>query len=222
MTFVVAGAALLAQSVGAATTVATIRTGVDESNANAPLGLGVADTNWFIVNVIPTNGAGWVPRPAITVGRESGWVTNVPMAGTQIISVGTNYGGATNQWDGPDGAAITFRYQFALDAFSFTNWSFIGQIWADDSVEVWLNGSMVFTSGVIWNLPPVNFTNNDQSLFVDGLNTVDFIVHNSGGLAVGLDFSGSILAVAIPEPGMAGLVGLGLGLFVFVRSRRSG
>ena len=39
-----------------------IRTGVDEDNANAVLGLGQADTNWIIISAVTTNNPGPLPR----------------------------------------------------------------------------------------------------------------------------------------------------------------
>ncbi|MBI3879679.1 MAG: PEP-CTERM sorting domain-containing protein [Verrucomicrobia bacterium] len=203
-----AGLLLLALNVRA-DFLTNIFTGVDENNTNAVLGLGQADTNWFIVSVVSTNNPGPVPRMAITVGREFGWNTNIAMPGSQTISVGTNFGGPTNQWDGLSGADYTFRTTFQIDVAAFTNWTLSGQVWADDRVDVSLNGTVIYASGVLYNLPGAAFATSNALLFVDGTNNLDFIVHNSGGFATGLDFVGSVTAV-VPEPGTLAMFGLGL------------
>jgi hypothetical protein len=199
-------------------TVMTIRTGVDETATNSLITYGLPDTNWIITDITATNG-GLFPRDAIVVDREGGWHSSIPLSDTRIISVGTNYGGAGDQWVGVN-AAYTFSYSFFIDFLSLTNWTVQGNVWADDSVEVLLNGNRILTTSVIWNQPAVFFSNNDQSFWNNGSNRLDFVVRNSGGGAVGLD--ANVLITAVPEPKAAALAAIGLlGLMWNVRRIRN-
>jgi hypothetical protein len=205
-------------------TVMTIRTGVDESTTNSLITYGLPDTNWVLYAVSGNTNPGLLPRDAIVVNREAGWNSGTPISGTRVISIGTNYGGADNQYLAPEGF-YTFRYTFFVDLLSLSNWTVSGSVWADDSVEVRLNGNTVLSTGVIWNQPPVSFTNNNQSFWLNGTNTIDFIVHNTGGtptvpLPTGL--SASLLVTAVPEPKSAALAAIGLAGIVWnLRRSRS-
>jgi hypothetical protein len=60
-----------------------------------------------------------------------------------------------------------------------------GQVMADDSVTIQLNGTTIFSGGGFGS--PTAFSSNDASLFLAGTNTLTFTVFNVTG-ASGLDY----------------------------------
>jgi hypothetical protein len=60
-----------------------------------------------------------------------------------------------------------------------------GQVLADDSVTIQLNGTTVFTGGDL--VTPATFSSSDASLFTSGTNTLTFTVFNTSGPS-GLDY----------------------------------
>ena len=179
-------------------------TGVDEATGQV-LADNQPDNNWIISNV-DSPGDGTVPRPATVTNPEGGWNASVPIAGTGIITRGDSYQGQTT--------AYYYTHQFTLNTVHFTQFAMSGKVWADDQVQVLLNNNLVLTrTGDLWNTLPTTFSANNQSFFVNGLNTLTFIVWNSGSGPTGLDVIGSVTAV--PEAsewvmlvgalGMAGL-----------------
>jgi hypothetical protein len=67
-----------------------------------------------------------------------------------------------------------------------------GQVMADDSVTIQLNGTTIFTGGGFTS--PSSFSSNDSSLFLAGTNTLTFIVNNVSD-ASGLDYVARVEAV---------------------------
>ncbi len=125
---------------------------------------------------------------------------------------------ATSQYIGPSRIAATthasgnYDYQttFLLAAFDLSTVSITGMAAADDSVIILLNGQ-----DINQGLQAPAYTNLQtfmiNSGFVQGLNTLDFVVNNlNGPTGLQVQISGS---AAVPEPsslalcGLAGLIG---------------
>ncbi|MGV3756714.1 MAG: hypothetical protein ACO1QS_15130 [Verrucomicrobiota bacterium] len=172
-----------------AATIATFRTGVDETNGNALLADDAADTTWSIVNVTGA-GDGSTPRSATTAAGSlpGAWSGNA-IAGTGFITRGTSVVGT-------DGATYTYQTTFTLDKINFSSFSFSGSAWADNTVSVILNGNLIGTSA---NLSTLNFSTVNQSYFLNGLNTLQLSVFNNV-TDTGVSFSGLITATPVPEP----------------------
>jgi hypothetical protein len=67
----------------------------------------------------------------------------------------------------------------------------MGQVLADDSVTIQLNGTTIFTGGGFTS--PSTFSSTDSSLFQGGANSLTFIVNNVTG-PTGLDFVAHVQA----------------------------
>jgi hypothetical protein len=172
-----------------AVTIATFKTGVDETNGDALLADDVADVTWSIVSI--TGGTdGSTPRAATTAAGSlpGGWSGNV-IAGTGFITRGTSVVGI-------DIATYVYQTTFTLDKINFANFAFSGSAWADNSVSVILNGNVIGTSA---NLSTLNFSTMNQSYFLNGLNTLQLSVYNNV-TDTGVSFSGLITATPVPEP----------------------
>lgn len=169
-------------------TLDTFKTGIDESTG-AVLANGVADSNWLIVGL--TGGTdGTFPRAATaTTTVASGWSSAIPMAGTGLITRGSDINGQSGTY--------AYEYKFVLGA-GLQNLAVGGLTWADDQVRVLLNGNEIMAlSAVIYNSAPVSFTNSNQAYFVTGTNTLRFEVFNSGGGPTALNASG--IVTGVPE-----------------------
>lgn len=186
----------------------TLRTGVDESSGNSLLANGAADSNWIVT---PASGdaGGTTPRAANVYANYGDYAWTAPLSGTQIITRGTDANGASG----------TYNYNVTFTLNTAVNNSFVlsGQVWADDQVAVYLNGTQIMAlSAAIWNMPAVSFSSVDQSLFLNGVNTLTFAVLNSGGGPTGMDALVTISA-AVPEAGEWLMILAGLGLITWWR-----
>ena len=103
-----------------------------------------------------------------------------------------------------------------------------GRFAADDSVKVFLNGNLIAsTPGCSWYSGYHHlYSFRADSGFVEGLNALDFEVHNRGcgksptGLLVtGFCSKGTPVCKPVPEPGTGTLLGLGLAMLGVRRLR---
>jgi len=67
--------------------------------------------------------------------------------------------------------------------------SISGNVMADDSVTIQLNGNTIFTGGGLAS--PTSFSSNNAAFFTSGVNTLTFSVYNAGGPS-GLDFVANV------------------------------
>jgi len=197
--------AVISAAAASAATIDTFKTGVDEATGTV-LANGLADNNWQLVSL--TGGTdGTFPRAAITTAPEPGWYSGVPMAGTGLITRGTDYNGQNGTY--------AYEYKFVLSA-GMANLAVGGLAWADDQVRVLLNGNEIMAmSAVIWNAAPVSFTNSTQAYFVTGTNTLRFEVFNSGGGPTALNVSGVVTGV--PEAHEWAMMFLAIGIVGWVK-----
>jgi hypothetical protein len=150
--------------------------------------------------------------PTTTIDLDPASIWAPAINNSQWVSYGDTgpYGTVTS----PDGT-YTYTTTFTLDA---SNYAGTLQVLADDTTDVWLNGTQVQgfsdpgTDGHCQEFQPncnVPLTVAlDGDLFVAGVNTLTFHVKQTGEGAQGLDFDGTISQT--PEPSSLLLLGTGL------------
>lgn len=185
-----------------------------EYNTGAGLAGGASDPNWSIVSpsqqgvvISATLPGPWLPN---TVDSQWIWQT------ADGTPVGTPEVGLTR----------TFRFEFTIgEGFDLSTASITGR-WATDNFgdDILFNGvstgqenTVQFTDWTIFSL---------TSGFVTGLNYIEFVVRDMGGVAgFRAEFTDSNIELAqtgeIPEPGTWLLLGTGILLTGILRRRRS-
>jgi len=149
---------------------------------------------------VTVSGSGISDTPGATTctATPGGWAA--PVGGSQWISSHADCA------VGVDTADFTYTTAFTLPGdLSGQGVSLSGSVLADDGVTVWLNGvnaHQLFAGGGAGAVG--TFSTGDATLFRGGQNTLQFVVHNSGGGASGLDFVVTVTAPgAAPAPGAA-------------------
>jgi PEP-CTERM motif-containing protein len=172
----------------------------------------------FSTGVSVTNGVD--DHYTITAGPVASPV--VPGIGSAPAYLSTSLGGGwvpdtpAVSWISPSADAnqsfpaeyYTYQTTFTLAGLDASTAQLSGTLAADDSVAVFLNGKQVLRSLGTWT-QIADFSINQS--FVSGLNTLDLVIHNSGGGPTGLDMAISGSAnLATPEPSSYGLLAVGL------------
>ena len=193
----VAALACLATSGAQAVPVGTFyNTGVDD--AQATLANNAAETHYVIVST--PDGS----TPGVRVATLANGFPIPPWLGDNSVSA----------WIGPntdsmlDGAAGQYDYRttFDLTGFNAGAAALNGQWLADDAgVDILING--VSTGQTVAGFDAFqNFS--VASGFIDGINTIDFLVRNESG-PTGLRVEGALTA-DVPEPMSMAILGVGL------------
>lgn len=193
------------QQASAANISTLYNTGVD--NAENVLTDNTVDPHYTLIS-------GATSAPAYVATSAGGYPIG-PWHGDSNLSAWIAPNTSTN---GDSGATYTYRTTFDLTGFNPASASFFGR-WASDDygVEIYLNGVAQniadHPSYTTWSSFSVN------SGFISGVNTLDFVVLNSGGGPTGLRVELKSDASPVPVPGAAWLMGSGL-LGLFIKRKR--
>lgn len=199
-----------------AAVISRLNTGVDATGN--PLSLGSLDASYQLVSSPDPQ----TPGPNLYVINAAGGPASFPFGGLWMPN------NSASQWLVPyangvvslstasAGGLYTFRTTFDLTGFDLSSASIAGQ-WAADNVgrDILLNGQSIGAA-----TPNPGFSGfapfSIGSGFVNGVNTLDFVVFNSSqasGNPTGLRVEGAITAEAaspIPEPSSMALVAISL------------
>ena len=181
-------------------------------------GSGVSVTNGIDNHYIITSGP--TAAPVINGGGSAPAYLTTILGGNWIAD------NATASWISPNananqlfGLYYTYQTTFNLAGLNATTAQLSGSLATDDSVLVYLNGIQVL-SAMDWTTS-TNLSINTN--FVAGINTLSFVVSNSGGGPTGLDvaLSGTANSVATPEPTAVGFIAVGSAGLALLRRKES-
>jgi hypothetical protein len=197
-------------SVQAATISGLKNTGLAASGStDSNYKLSAASSDTTISNTAPyiTDGSLWPVNPWLANSSVSKWITPTSSQG--------------QTFDASANGLYTYTLSFDLTGYNASSASFVGRLAADNSVTVKLNNQVISsaTGFTDWS----SFSAN--SGFVSGVNKLDFVVNNwqqNGGNPTGLrvEFSGSNITAAVPEPETYAMLLGGLAMMGFVARRR--
>lgn len=171
--------------------------------------LSAASSDTSISNTAPyiTDGSLWPVNPWLANSGASKWITPTSSQG--------------QSFDAWASGIYTYTLSFDLTGYNASSASFVGRLAADNSVTVKLNNQVISSAS--------GFTDwssfNANSGFVSGVNKLDFVVTNwqqNSGNPTGLrvEFSGSNITAAVPEPETYAMLLGGLAMMGFVARRR--
>jgi len=127
------------------------------------------------VTVTPPGGAS--QQAIICSNTPGGWIAPIGQSDWISLQADCTTGLAA-------GATYVYSTTFTLPN-KYPGVSISGNVLADDSVTIQLNGNTIFTGGGF--ATATAFTSNNAAFFTSGVNTLTFSVYNAGG-ASGLDY----------------------------------
>ncbi len=227
LAFGVAGAMALSPGAHAATVTSLFSTGVTSAGTLSPTStttgstpVSVADVHYQVRDASVANstfGAAYVSDPSQYPISTGNWTANTSKS--QWISPNANPG-ANFPSDNYD-----YRTTFDLSGFNPNTFALNINLAADNYADILLNGTALKTTqGGFNSFTALTFNAGSDVTFrnalVSGVNTLDFLVHNTGG-PTGLQAQVSGTA-NVPEPGsVALLVGMSVsGAGFFLRRRK--
>lgn len=176
-------------------------TGVDASGA--PLGNNAAEVH-YILAAVPSG------TTAVRVATDANgfplppWLNDAASSTSRWIGLNSD-----TELNGPVGN-YDYRTTFDLTGFNIATVN-IGGKWSVDNsgVDILLNGVSL---GIANNNGFQQFTAfSIAGLFVQSINTIDFIINNAGGpTGMRVEIAGTADAMAVPEPATLALLGMGL------------
>ncbi len=117
---------------------------------------------------------------------------------------------------GTNGTSTTFATTFSLVGYNSMNATLSGQALFDNFGEIFLNGNQV--GGTITGFASLSPFGTNSNFFLAGLNTLSFVLHNTGGpegfQVAGLTVTAEALpgVGGVPEPASWALMMVGFGL----------
>lgn len=207
-TALLAFAALGSDAMASVLAVGLYDTGVD--NSDVVLANGATDTH-YLLGGSPTyavDEAEGYPGAWMAPSAASSWIT--PLVGSGNTGSGSAASGG-----------YTYSTTFDLTGYETGSAVINGLVSADNSVtSVLINGNAISFSAHSDYSSFASFT--VTSGFVAGVNTLAFVVNNSGGpTGLRAELDGSFTA-AVPEPETYAMLLAGLGVLGFVGKRRKG
>jgi hypothetical protein len=174
---------------------------------------GAVDSNYSL--------AGSSTGPVITY--DSQWPISPWLANTDTSKWITPTSTQSQSFDAWNDATYTYTLSFDLTGANASTAWFTGRVAADNAVTVKLNDNVI--GGAAGFTDWTSFSAGLNSGFVAGTNTLEFVVTNwalSSGNPTGLrvEFTGSDVAAAVPEPETYAMLLGGLALMGFVARRR--
>jgi hypothetical protein len=178
---------------------------------------GSTDSNYKLTSVTSDTAIG--ATPFITYDNQ--WPISPWLANTSVSKWITPTSSQGQSFDAWNTGLYTYTLSFDLTGYNASTASFVGRLAADNAVTVKLNNQVISSAS--------GFTDwssfNANSGFVSGVNKLDFVVTNwqqNGGNPSGLrvEFSGSNITAAVPEPETYAMLLGGLALMGFVARRR--
>ncbi len=132
-----------------------------------------------------------VPGPAFVVTKfGDNWVNPGPHS--TWIGPASDQSSATRGFC--CGGSTTYRTTFSLAGFDLSTVRLTLEMAVDDTASISLNGKSVSVSATYNGITSLDLTSN----FIAGMNTLDFVVSNSGGGPTGLDVAITGAGVASP------------------------
>lgn len=207
----VAGAVLgLASAANAVVVPGVYNTGLGVGGTPLPAGDGQVDANYFVT---ATDGSATIGANALTYYNPA-YLQDGP-ASRIVNSNGT--GAETG------GTFTTFSTTFSLAGYDSTNATISGQALFDNFGEIFLNGNQIGPS--ITGFGTLTPFGTNANFFVAGLNTLSFVLHNTGGpeafQVAGLTVTAEAIAPGVPEPATWGLMIAGFVMTGAAMRRRS-
>jgi hypothetical protein len=148
-----------------------------------------------------------------TIARDSSAYVDTSFAGGWASAIsGTHWINPSGTGSGSQSFGVysyTYTTTFDLTGLIPTTAALSGLLQADDIVTLFLNGNQVSNSNIGTYTKPTAFSIGSQysSDFLSGINTLSFVVQNSGSYATGFDASVSGTALsAAPEVGSFAMI----------------
>jgi hypothetical protein len=201
--------ALAAQAAQAAGINGLTNTGIGAS--------GSFDSHYTLSAVSSDTAVGNVP----TITYDNLWPISPWMANDSTSKWITPSASQGQSFDAWNAGTYTYSLRFDLSGYRADTAAFSGRMAADNSVVILLNNEVISSAAGFSSWSDFNADRG----FVNGVNKLDFVVTNwaqNGGNPTGLrvEFTGSSIAAAVPEPETYGMLLGGLALVGFAVRRR--